>query len=403
VAYVSGWGNPFTTLLALLAVHAQLSHSRGGAPGWLAAGVAAATLAALSSEGALVVPPMLAALDWVERRRASPTVWIGYALSVALPLYLRSRALSSPIPLQISAEAILRAASFGAAYVRDLVSPWPPPPHGSYPRGGVAGPATWAFVLALGGGVGWLVARLPARQRSKPLLALAWIAVCLAPITAAGMNATPFYAPRALYLPSVGLALLVAALLSSWSPTRRPWLRWAAAAAVLCGVAIGNAAAMEWRDEATVLRRMLQVDPEAPVVHLRLADLAEQEGRAEDSLRHIQAAVRYAVSARDRLDARERLAVYYGSSGRLDEAERLLVEVLREDPSRFRAWMNLGNVALSRGDASRARDCYERALRLSPRFGDAAFNLSLALEALGDPAGAAAARRQAAELGVGAR
>jgi Flp pilus assembly protein TadD len=54
-----------------------------------------------------------------------------------------------------------------------------------------------------------------------------------------------------------------------------------------------------------------------------------------------------------------------------------------------------------RGRLLRARECYERALALSPRNGEAAYNLGLTLGALGDVAGAAELRARAAELGVG--
>jgi tetratricopeptide (TPR) repeat protein len=176
-----------------------------------------------------------------------------------------------------------------------------------------------------------------------------------------------------------------------------------AAVLVAGGVALGNASALEWRDEWTVLHRMLQVDPEALTVHIRLAYLLEQEGRGEEALEHLQAANRYAVSQKDRHVARESLAVFLGVAGRLDEAERLLAEVLREDPSRAKAWTNLGNVALTKGDPARALQCYQRALSLSPRDGEVAWNLALAQDAVGDATGAAASRRLAAELGVVAR
>lgn len=402
VAYISGWGHPLTTLLALVAVHTQLSQSKSGSPWWLIGAALAVMGAILTCEGAVVLSPLLVGLAWIEGRRRPPAaVWFAYAVAAAAPLWLRGAVLQDPLPLQASVAGIGRAASFGAAYLVDLVSPWPRPPHGSYPRGGVAGVGTWALALALLVGAWLVVARATPPQRPRVLLALAWIALGIAPLAAAGMNATPFYAPRALYLPSVGVALLASMIFARWTSLAPIRHRWLAAAAAIGGLLIGNASALGWRDEITVLHRMLEADPESPLVHVKLASLLEGQGRSEEALRHFEAANRHAVTTADRLLAREVLGVHLGAAGRFEEAARLFSEVLREDPSNVKAWTNMGNVTLAKGDPAGARSFYERALALAPGDGEAAHNLSIALEALGDHYGAAAAKRRAAAVGVG--
>jgi len=404
VAWISAFVHPLTTLLALGAVHAQLSHARGGKSAWLVVGVVGATAAALASEGALVVPALLIALVWVERQRRPPaSVWIGYALAVVGPLFIRSRVMAATIPLELDGAALLRAASFGAAYVRDLLSPWPSAPYATYPRAGVAGLATWLLLPLIAGGAVVTLRRLPAELRPRALYAIGWIALGLAPIAAAGASWGPFYAPRALYLPSVGLALLAAAVLARWRPDQLARMRGLAVAGVLGGLAVGNVAAAEWRDDLTVHRRLLQADPEASRVHLSMSNLLDRAGRRAEALEHLDLARRYAVEPRDRLNAEEGMAIHLGEEGRIAEAGRLLMAVVEEDPSRASAWMNLGNVALLERDPRRAREYYQRSLAIAPNSVEAAYNLALTLEALGESAEAAAARARAAQLAAGAR
>jgi tetratricopeptide (TPR) repeat protein len=402
VAWIMAFVHPLATLLALLAAHAQLRHARGGGGAWQALAATAAGVAALVYEGALVLPALLLAIEAMERgSRPAPRTWLAAALAGGLPLLLRTRALSAPVPLDVTPASVLRALEFTVAYLRDLVMPWAPPPHGSYPRHGVAGLATWilAPTIAIGGSA-LLLRRSSAGERRRQALALLWIAVALVPAAAAAMNANPLYAPRALYLPSVGLALLVGA--SIHGAGARASVAWSrlGGVALLAGVAIGNVGATGWTDETRLYRRIVDVDPASSKARLRLAHLLEEEGReAEAEAQLAAAADRVAGPATDRLDAAEALATFLGRRGRLDEAERVIAGVIVEDAGRSSAWTTAGNVALLRRDVARAEACYERAVQLSPRNAEAAYNLALARRARGAPANGEAtvpARRPAA-------
>jgi tetratricopeptide (TPR) repeat protein len=380
VSWILAFPHPLATLLALLAAHAQLSHAREGRVAWLGVATLAATAATLTGEGALVVPPLLVGLEALERRRAPrPATWACAAVALAIPILLRGAFLAAAVPLARDAAAVGRIADFGAAYVRDLVSPWPPPPHSTYPAGGVSGPWTWIVASSVAVATGLWIARLPAGARARPLAAVAWILAALALPVLAAANPTPFYGPRALYLPSVGLALLTAAAVARLAPAWRARLRWPAAALVLAGIAIGNVQASYWLDEETVLRRMIVADPRAAGAHVKLARILETDGCRAEAGPHFEAAVRWGDRAGLRARATEAWAVYLASCrGRADEAAALLDALLAEQPGMGSAWTNAGNVALVRGDARRARECYERALAIDPRDEVAAQNLERA-------------------------
>ena len=60
--------------------------------------------------------------------------------------------------------------------------------------------------------------------------------------------------------------------------------------------------------------------------------------------------------------------------------------------------MNLGKIALRRGDAEDAARLLETAIHHAPDYADAYYQLSFARRRLGDPAGAAAALERFEEL-----
>ena len=144
-------------------------------------------------------------------------------------------------------------------------------------------------------------------------------------------------------------------------------------------------------------------NPESSRTHLKVADLLETSGRLPEAETHYREAVRLATTPTHRRDAREGLATFLGSHGRLDEADQLFSAVVAEAPNRATSWAGLGNIALLRGANRLAAQHYGRALAVAPGHVEAAFNLSLALQALGDLEGAARARARARELGVGVR
>lgn len=403
IAWIMAFPHPLATLFALGAALAQLRHARRGRAVWSVIAALLAVGAALSFEGGIVVAPLILVIEWVERRSRPPWyAWLPAGVSVVLPVALRARAIEAVVPLEPSGTAALRSLDFAAAYLRELVSPWPAGPYSSYPRWGVAGLGSWLIAVAVLAGAVWIAVRVPRERKVPTLLAMAWIAAGLALPILGAMNATPFFAPRSLYLASVGLSLLVAAAVpgAAWSGR---FTRWTVGTACVALVVVGNVASAGWRDDKTVCEKMLKADPAASGPHLKLAILAQREGRAFDAEAHFRAADTRAATAAQRMDAREGLAGLLGSIGRLDEAATLFSEVLGAAPERSASRIGLGNIAFLRGNPARAAEEYRRALAVRPRSGEAAHNLAAALGALGDAEGAAKASALEREITAGVR
>jgi tetratricopeptide (TPR) repeat protein len=394
----SAFVHPFAAAFVLLAAHAQLAHARSGRGAWLLATAALSTAALLANEGAVAVPLLLAGLASLEtRRRPTAPVLVAAAAPIALALALRANAVGPGIPVTVTPASLLSAVAFTLGYARNLVLPWPQPVYLNVPIGAVATPANVALGAATLAGAAWLAWRLPRGDRARPAFALAWIAATVAPLALAAMNPRPQFAPRGLYLATIGLALLAA-----WAVERLgapPRGAVAAAGAVLAVSLLACVVATHgWRDELAVRLRMLDASPLASATHLRVGNLLDERGEGDRARLHLEAALRLAASPDERADALEGLGTHHGAAGRADLAEPLLRQLVAESPARSSGWLALGNVAFMRGELAAARAHYLEAFRLDAANYEAAYDLALVSQALGDAAAAESWARRAASL-----
>jgi tetratricopeptide (TPR) repeat protein len=78
------------------------------------------------------------------------------------------------------------------------------------------------------------------------------------------------------------------------------------------------------------------------------------------------------------------LAVLSIREGRLDEAQALLDEALRQNPNHPDGWSALGSLRARSGDLRPAIEAWDRALRLNPKLLPALLNLVTAARQLGE-------------------
>jgi arylsulfatase A-like enzyme len=156
--------------------------------------------------------------------------------------------------------------------------------------------------------------------------------------------------------------------------------------------------AMEGGNAAEAVReltRLVGEDPGNPIFRgtraLALRRLG-QSAKALDDLRQSLAAGQ--ASEQVLFD----LAATLHEAGRLDEAERVLGELLRRDPQHAEAHDTLGILKLEAGDPAAARAEFARALEVEPGNANAANNLGNALRALGQMAEAEREYRRALAL-----
>jgi hypothetical protein len=328
-------------MLGCVFLHHESRRRAGWAAGVLfALSMAAAALAMLSKEPAVVLPLLLPLTDIMfptgpstpRRRRA---LWLGAGACLALVgCYLVFRAPRSGyvmggfsdvfsglrkktvLPFSVAiqeagfkvpetplepvwgkvyvdpgARARTMSRIFGS-YLRRLVWPWPlqgdyaPEVVSSWLHPGVLGAWTlWALLL----GAGWKM------RREIPLAAYGvfWTAVTLLPVSGA-IALYNLEADRYLYIPSAGACMAAGALFSRMRrEPRRQRAATALAAAIICaGALLVTRRVKDFRTEEAFYRATLAVDPNVPRAHLGLAQICADQGREDCAVQECRETLR---------------------------------------------------------------------------------------------------------------
>ncbi len=246
-----------------------------------------------------------------------------------------------------------------------------------------------------------------------PLLGIAWTGLTLVPsllATQSGIAETPV-AERYLYLPSVGFALALGAMLA-WlltamgnrSPRARPALLGVTALLSVTWLALCINRGLVWQDNARLWADASRKAPghALPLIEWGRAQLiAGEESAALDSFQRARA---LAGSFALRAVAYYNEGLIYAQRGQLPLAEQSFQAAVEVNPSYSQAYYGLGRVtldlALAPGSAPpeerqaglrRAEENLRQATRISPGFGDAWVQLAQLRGTLGDAPGALAA------------
>lgn len=115
------------------------------------------------------------------------------------------------------------------------------------------------------------------------------------------------------------------------------------------------------------LTSALQIDAKSPAVHNALALVFSREGDLELAEKHFKKAISY---DRKFSTARNNYAAFLYSQVRYKEAMRELEYVVSDEEykERLLAYANLGRVALKLGDFDKAKQAFERTLRINPNY-----------------------------------
>lgn len=182
---------------------------------------------------------------------------------------------------------------------------------------------------------------------------------------------------RYLYLPSAGLALLLAAALDLLL-TRRPALArsaLAATAAILaCAALWSGLRSLDWRNDVRLFTRAAARAPRNSGLQFLLGDVLARAGRHGEAEEPLARAL--SLSPRF-VRAQTRLADVYRVTGRLVEARRLYRQSIDAAPEDSSAHFGLGSLEMDHGDPLVAAVELETAVRLSPDFASALVNLGV--------------------------
>jgi protein O-mannosyl-transferase len=266
VAWVSSVSEPLLTIFVVLSVY---FHVRSKSPISYVS-IMFAVMAMFTKELGIVVPALIFAYEWTRAnfrdaiRNAAPS-----ALAALLYVACRMNALghlATGVPPNMSVgEMVLTWPRVVGMYIRHLI--WPV--HLSVAYDVTVETAVWPIILlAIGfAGVIWEVSLCSENTR----FGVAWFVVTLSPgLSLRYLLRGDYVHDRYLYLPSVGLALVIAILISNVELTP---LRASAGVALVALCSWGVRANLPiWRDDIALFRRAVETAPRNPYAKNNLAD-----------------------------------------------------------------------------------------------------------------------------------
>jgi len=411
VAFVSGRVDPLATVFSLAAILLHLRANRAGRPWLLRAGSGVAWLLALfSKEVAAVVPAIVFLIEAAEEgfpsrhelsKRAAR--YGGYAVVAAVYLALRIVALGgllAPGPEGTSFSLGRPFVVVGTYLAWLFLSPpglhlEPPPPSGPSALG--AGLLSVAFpLLAI---LAWRVGR-----RLEGALA-AWCLLALLPVSQVKPLETVL-SERFLYLPSAGMALLLAGILArpreaGWPSPPDSRVRYRKLGLLLLAVLSVSYGAILlprvriWRSEIELWEAKEREEGGSLKARLNLARAYGRRGDRDNARRWYEATKEIAPALAPGLDAEASGLVAGVGSADYEAALRKALEALPNDAA---LWNNLGFHLLAKADAEGAKAAFSRAVALAPMRATSWLGLALAELRSGEWDLAAEASERAAAL-----
>ena len=217
--------------------------------------------------------------------------------------------------------------------------------------------------------------------RRRPYLAVGWFwfLVTLIPVIGLLQVGAQSMADRYMYIPAVGLFLMVAwgvPELAQGLRHRARWLALGAAALLTASAGLSWQQLGYWRDSVSLYRHTLQVTEDNFMVHYSLGLALAEAGDIDAGIREYREVLRISPNYRD---AHTKLGFALASKGDLVAATGEFRQALLLTPEDADAHANLGIALTQTGELDGAIREFQEALRLSPGDADAQSNLKFAL------------------------
>ena len=238
--------------------------------------------------------------------------------------------------------------------------------------------------------------------RQRPLLTWGWLwfVVGVAPAVGIVRGGQLLMSDRYVYLPMVGIVVIVVCIVHKILARRPGWQRPGAVAAVAVVLALActsHLQAHQWHDPLTLWAHTLDVTRDNATAHTNYAVVLDEAGRSGEALEHLETSLRIAPHSLAHYNAGNIL----NRQGRLDEAIVHFREARRRDPERLEAGLNLGALLARTGRTAEALTVLRDAARRHPESAAARYNMGLVHWLREEPAAAQEAWRRALALDPG--
>jgi Flp pilus assembly protein TadD len=293
-------------------------------------------------------------------------------------------------------DRLCNAAVATVVYLRQLVWPFGLSVFYPHPRHTFSVLQVFVATLFL---IGVSAAAFMCRRRNPYFLTgWFWFLGMLVPVSGIIQVGEQAHADRYMYLPQIGLYILVtwfvADTVSSWRH-RRILLATAMASSIALLMYPAWKQTGYWRDGRALWTHALAVNPQNDTAHISLCDLDLRENRLGDAIFHARKALEIRP---DSADAESRLGVALSASGQTEEASIHFKRALETHQIRPRLHYNLGTLLLNSGHFDEAIAEFQKELQIQPEFVEAHNNLGIALTSKGELGEALAHFQKALEL-----
>jgi len=411
VAWAAERKNVLSTLFFLLALYAYVVYARKPALHRYAMVAFWFALSLLSKPQAITFPFLLLLWDYWPLCRIGAPALAGAAKSDTVPKRSSGWLLVEKLPLLLlsaaSALITMRAQNAGGA-VKTLsqYSPllrletavisyvsyigkalWPSKLVALYPHPTKLYPA-WQVVASALLLLGVTALVIAARDRRYLAVGWFWLLGSLVPMIGLVQVGAQAMADRYAYIPFIGLFLMLTWLVADWAQTNQIRAQWLAIPAICWLLALGTLTYRQvgyWHDIPSFWSRTLALTENNYIAHDTLGEYLARQGQIEEAAAHFRAAL---AIRPDDLPANLNLGTYEHGRGHLAaaiERYQMVAQHAADVSLRATAYGNLGSAYRQMGDLTRAQQCFNRALQLSPDLPMAMIGLGLIAESNDDP------------------
>ena len=205
-------------------------------------------------------------------------------------------------------------------------------------------------------------------------------------------------ADRYMYIPSIGLFLLVVWALNDLRcrlPNSNRIFTASGIAALTCYLLCTCVQVGYWKNGLTLFQHTLDVTTGNSFAYAYVAKAYDDAGQKDKALAYSSEAVRLNPHF---VQGQYNLGTLLLNLGRTDEAVKCLNQAITDDPKFARAYNNLGRALLSQGHPEEAISRYTEAIKLNSDWPEAYYNLGTALLTISKPAEAIAEFSEASHL-----
>jgi Flp pilus assembly protein TadD len=210
-----------------------------------------------------------------------------------------------------------------------------------------------------------------------------WFLGMLTPVIGLVQTGAQAMADRHVYLPMIGIFVIVACILNEWL-IARPHFRAFMVAAVfaflgLC-LMLTRQQLMHWQNSVALFAQAVEVNPESAFAQDMLGKALDGSGQTDAAIEHYSAAVRIRP---DDAELEYHLGRELIGAGRFNEAENPLTTALRQTPDNSVLHNTLGVALMQDGKLPEAEKEFSHAIELQPDYSKPRFNLGKTLLAEG--------------------